>query len=342
MRNNFNTPPNEGFLRKPFFNSVLLKRLTASFKFLTAKERTVLSVLAAVFLVNLAAAAIKINNIYSLEVPDYGGVLNEAIVGAPRFINSLLAASDADRDMIKLVYGSLFESDGKGALIPVLAEKYEVSEDGLEYSVYLKHGLKWHDGQEIKSGDIVFTVKRAKDSSLNNFQRANWVGVEAEEIDDYAAIFTLTKPYTAFLENLTLPILPRHFWENTTPEEMVLSNFNIEPVGSGPYKIKKITRNSAGIITAYKLKANKYFVLGEPYIQTINALFFPSEDKILEAARQGRVDGTGYLSPSNIDNLGLFNNSFKIEKMFLPRVFGVFFNSANNAVFENKEARKAL
>lgn len=319
---------------------LFFKKITLSLKILPSKEKAILCVLGTVFVISFFGVLFKINKIYSVEMPEYGGGINEGVIGSPRFINPLLAVSDTDRDLVKLVYSGLLEQNGKGDLISVLAEKYEISEDGLAYTFYINKKAKWHDGKSVTSDDVIFTIKRAKNPALDSFQRANWEGVETEKIDNYTMRFTLRKPYSLFLQNTTIPILPKHIWENTFPEEMGLSNFNIEPVGSGPYKVKKVYRNSAGLITSYKLKANGDFVLGEPFIKYLNILFFSSEEKLVDAFRQGKIDSTGFISYSRIDE-SLKKNAV-VQNLVLPRIFGLFFNSANNSIFENKEVREAL
>lgn len=282
----------------------------------------------------------KINNVYSVEAPESGGTINEGVIGVPRFINPLLAVSDTDRDLARLIYSGLLESDGRGNLIPVLASKYEISEDGLTYTFELNQKAKWQDGKPIKSDDVIFTVKLAKNPTLNSSKRANWEGVEAEKLNDYTVRFWLKNPYSSFLENATLAIMPKHIWEKMTPEEISLSNFNLEPIGAGPYQVKKIYRNSAGIITSYKLKRNKNFALGEPFIKNLNVFFFSSEEKLADAFRQRKIDSEGFVSPLNIGDI--LNKGGVVKNLALPRIFGVFFNSANNPVFEEKEARLAL
>lgn len=319
---------------------LFFKKIILSLKILPPKEKAVLFILGTIFIISFFGALFKVNKIYSTETPEYGGEINEGVVGSPRFINPLLAVSDTDRDFVKLIYSGLLEQNGKGDLIPVLAEKYEISENGLVYTFYIKKSAKWHDGKNITSDDVIFTIKRAKNPTLDSFQRANWEGVETEKIDDYTLRFILKKPYAPFLHNTTIPILPKHIWENTLPEEMGLSNFNIEPIGSGPYKVKKVYRNSAGLITSYTLKSNSNFTLGEPFIKYLNILFFSSEEKLVDAFRQGKIDSTGFISYSRIDD-ALKKNAV-VQNLVLPRIFGLFFNSAKNPIFENKEVREAL
>ncbi|HDO23721.1 MAG TPA: hypothetical protein ENG99_00715, partial [bacterium] len=142
------------------------------------KGKIVFFVMAIVFISSVLAIAWRVNNNFLVEVPASGGELTEGIIGTPRFINPLLAISDADRDMVGLIYSGLMRTDNKGGLILDMAEKYEISKNGLVYTFTLKPNLVWHDGKPITSDDILFTVQQAKDPNLKSPKRANWEGVD--------------------------------------------------------------------------------------------------------------------------------------------------------------------
>ena len=104
-------------------------------------EKLVFLVLIISFLASFLAIIWKISNLYMVEVPAYGGTLTEGIIGTPRFINPVLASSDADRDLAALAYSGLLRPDNRGRLISDMAEKYDISEDGLVYTFTLKPKL---------------------------------------------------------------------------------------------------------------------------------------------------------------------------------------------------------
>jgi peptide/nickel transport system substrate-binding protein len=225
-------------------------------------------------------------------------------------------------------------------LIPDLAENYEISEDGLCYTFTLKPNLLWSDNAPLTSDDIVFTIEQIKNPSAKSSKRASWEGVETEKINDETVRFCLEKPYAPFLENTTIGILPRHIWKDILPEQMPLSNFNVKAIGSGPYKIEKISRNSAGIITSYTLVANENFALQKPYLKKIVLKFYPSEKKLIEAYKQNSIDSLSAISPKNI--LKIKKDESFLKTYTLPRIFAVFFNQDTASVFAEKEVRKAL
>jgi peptide/nickel transport system substrate-binding protein len=79
----------------------------------------------------------QVNKNFLVTVPDYGGSFSEGVIGSPRFINPLLSASEIDKDLVSLVYSGLLRLDSEGNLTPDLAESYELSEDGLNYTFVL-------------------------------------------------------------------------------------------------------------------------------------------------------------------------------------------------------------
>ena len=302
-------------------------------------EKLVFFALVISFLVSFLTIIWKISNLYMTGVPAYGGTLTEGIIGTPRFINPVLASSDTDRDLMALTYSGLLRPDNRGRLINDLAEKYDISEDGLVYTFTLKPNLLWQDGEPVIADDIIFTIEKIKDPSMKSPKRAGWEGVSAKKINDKTIRFTLKKPYAPFLENTTVGILPSHVWKNMSSDQIASSEMNMKPVGSGPYKISGIKRNSAGIISSYEFNSNKNFVLGRPNIKKMIMKFYPSEKDILTAYQKGEVEAINAITPQELEKIKTSNS---IKSLYLPRIFGVFFNQNNAKVLTKKEIRQAL
>src|ERR1035437_5051148 len=85
----------------------------------------------AVFFISTIAILLSINQSFMVEIPMRGGSISEGLIGVPRFINPILALSDADRDLVSLVYSGLMRKSPDGSMIPDLAKNYEISKDGL-------------------------------------------------------------------------------------------------------------------------------------------------------------------------------------------------------------------
>ena len=302
-------------------------------------EKLVFFALVISFLVSFLTIIWKISNLYMTDVPAYGGTLTEGIIGTPRFINPVLASSDTDRDLVALTYSGLLRPDNRGRLINDLAEKYDISEDGLVYTFTLKPNLLWQDGEPVIADDIIFTIEKIKDPSMKSPKRAGWEGVSAEKINDKTIRFTLKKSYAPFLENTTIGILPSHVWKNMSSDQIASSEMNMKPVGSGPYKISGIKRNSVGIISSYELNSNKNFVLGKPNIKKIIMKFYPSEKDLLTAYQKGEVEAINAVTPQELEKIKTNNN---VKSLYLSRIFSLFFNQNNAKVLTKKEIRQAL
>ncbi len=282
----------------------------------------------------------SVNQAFMVSVPERGGSFTEGIIGTPRFINPLLAISDADKDMSALLYSGLLKATPDGHLIPDLAQGFSVSEDGLLYTVTLKEGVSFHDGTPVTADDVEFTIQMVQDSALKSPRRGNWEGVTVEKVDSREIRFILRQPYAPFLENLTLGILPKHIWNNASVDEFSFSALNVSPIGSGPYQIDTIRRNSAQIPTEYHLRSFEKYALGEPYIHNITVRFFPDEVALIKAYQEKTIDSASGISAETTRTLEIGGS--RVEKAVLPRIFGVFFNQNQAQIFANKAVREAL
>lgn len=311
---------------------------------LSSFERLVVGILFILVLISGTYLAYQTNKNSFVEIPRVGGKHVEGIVGTPRFINPLLAISSADKDLTALVYAGLLTRDEHGDVQPGLAESYTVSEDGTIYTFTLRENITFHDGFPLTAKDVVFTVTQAGDASVRSPVFANWDGVVVEQIDDRTVTFTLPEPYVPFIENLTIGILPSHIWEGLTAEEFSFSQFNVTPIGSGPYKIELVERDKSGIPSKYRLQKFEEFALGSPYIHTIEFILFNNEEEALEAYELGTVHAVNKIAPMRLEEF--LNTDTKqmtaIHRAPLLRVFGIFFNHNKQPIFLRDEVREAL
>ncbi len=303
-------------------------------------EKTLFVIFSIVFILSGLSMLYKVNRSFLVEVPDYGGSLTEGVVGAPRFINPLLSTSDTDRDLTTLIYSGLMKIDEEGKLIPDIAESYTVSDDELNYIFTLKNNITFHDGTKLTADDVIFTIEKAQDPQLKSPREANWIGVKAEKIDDRTVSFTLKQAYAPFLQNTTLGILPKHIWKDASIEEFPFSQFNIKPIGTGPYKIESIILNDSGLPKEYHLQSFNKYALGKPFITNINIKSYSNEKEIIDAYKNGDIESLHSISPKQLTNLNVDKDEILLSP--LPRIFGVFLNQNVAGVFVYKEVREAL
>jgi peptide/nickel transport system substrate-binding protein len=319
----------------------IIKKIKVVIAHLSNTEKTILVILAFIIIISSYVALNQyLSKNFKVTIPKNGGSLVEGAIGSPRFINPLLATSETDKDLVSLVYSGLMRIDSNGELVPDLADNVEVSEDGLQYTLHISDNAKFQDGTLVTADDVIFTVNKAKDPELKSPKRSNWEGVLVERIDDKTVRFTLNQAYEPFLQNTTLGILPRHIWEGVTSAEFAFSIYNSNPIGTGPYQIKKITRDSIGIPKTYIFESFDKFILGKPYIDTITFKFAKNEDELIQMYKDGKIESLHGISPEKAKKLQ--SEGFKIETTPLPRVFGIFFNQDKANVLTSNPVRSAL
>lgn len=303
------------------------------------KERLVFFVLVAVFVLSTLAILNIINKQYTVEVPALGGTLTEGVIGeAPRFINPLLATSDADRDLTELIYSGLLRVGPDGTYIGDLAEGYDISTDGLTYTFKIRSDAVWHDGKPVTSDDVEFTIQKATDPAIKSYKRPSFEGVTVEKPDNKTVVLKLKHPYSPFLENATMGILPKHIWSSVDAESFPYSKFNMSPVGSGPYEIENVSSKVPP--DYYNLKSFKYFTLGAPKIETLRINFYQNEEELLSAYRSGEIEAINTIPPQTAKTME--EQGIRITSTTLPRIFAVFFNQNHSKVVADKYARWAL
>jgi peptide/nickel transport system substrate-binding protein len=282
----------------------------------------------------------KINAMFLVDIPVNGGSITEGIIGAPTLVNPVIAASDADKDLVALVYSGLMRKTPDGKFIPDLAESFTASPDGTIYTFIIKKNAKFQDGSKVTADDIIFTVEKIQDPLIKSPRQSGWGGVTVSKKDDSTVVFTLTQPYISFLDSTTIGILPFKLWKNVSADKFNLSPLNTKAVGSGPYKIKTVAKNSDGISEKYTLESFNNFTLGKPKIKYINIVSYANEKDLVKALSSHSIDQAGGISPENTDN---FNKSnFVIHTATLPRMFGIFFNSSNSKIFSDQAVVKAF
>lgn len=307
-----------------------VSRLTAYLRNLPPGDRFIARALGLLVIGTCVTGIVALERQYQVEVPMQGGTLTEGVIGAPRFVNPLLALSDTDRDVTALTYAGLMGHDRDGSLIPVLAERFTRSDDERTYTFFIRTGATFSDGTPVTADDIVFTVEKAKDPSLKSPVLSNWVNIEVEAVDARTVKFTLPKPYAPFLEDATLGILPARVWKDIESEEFPFSPYASEPLGAGPFKIAGIIQDGNGRITRYDLVANDRYALGRPYLDGIRFVVFEGYPSLLAGLRGGQVE-----SAYGVAREGALRAPYS-------RVFGVFFNPDEEPLFEEVAVRHAL
>lgn len=157
---------------------------------------------------------------------------------------------------IGLIFSGLTRFDEHMQPQPDLAKSWSISKDGLIYSFELREGILWHDGAKFSAYDVEFTLNAINNPKFNSVVRANFEMIkEIKVIDSTHINITLKEPFAAFLDALSVGILPKHLLKN---ENLNTSKFNQKPIGTGPFKFKQWKKGQYLI-----LEANENYHLGK-------------------------------------------------------------------------------
>lgn len=190
------------------------------------------------------------------------GALGTTLVYGSNDYTRINPALDEHGEINILIFDGLTAHDGENGIVPRLAERWEYDESQNTYTFYLKEGVKWHDGEAFTAEDVKFTFETIMDPENESENASNYEDVEEIlVVDDRTVSFRLSAPNYAFLEYMTMAILPKHLLEG---EDMQTSEFFRSPVGTGPYKLERWDVGQA--ITLVK---NQDYFLGAANIDRI-------------------------------------------------------------------------
>ncbi len=309
---------------------------------LSFKDKLIVSALLLIIAISLVTWLGTFYLNLTKPIAKVGGEYIEGSVGQPFYVNPLLSqTSDADSDLTAIVYSGLFKYDHNGNAVPDLAESYQISQDQRQYTINLRKNAHWQDGKNVTADDIFFTFNILQDPAYKSPLRQSWQGVDVNVVDDHTIVFDLKNPYVGFLENLTIGILPKHVWENIAPEKFALADYNLHPIGCGPFMFSDFQKDSQGSILTYHLKAFKDFYGGSPYISNFTFNFYADDDALIAAYNKKEVMGMNSIAPEKIDFIKNVKST-DIHELTIPRYFSVFFNQTKSVVLADDNVRAAL
>ena len=149
-----------------------------------------------------------------------------------------------------------------------LADSYEVSEDGMQITVKLKEGLKWHDGEAITADDMIFTMDVCSDTNNGaggtNIVILNDQPVKYEKVDDLTVKVTLPMASASYADLLgSLTLIPEHVFEGN-PSVVSAGEANMKGIGSGPYKVTEFKQDEYLLLEKYE-----DYYMGAPSIDKV-------------------------------------------------------------------------
>lgn len=232
---------------------------------------------------------------------------------------------------VGMIFDSLLERDEKG-IIPWLAESWNASSDGTEYTIHLREGVVWSDGEPFTANDVKFTYDYEQEHIPVSGGIESGIVDNVQVVDSNTVKFVLTQPISTFLYKLTgFKIIPEHIYENVSDPTSFLDPEAV--IGTGPFLLGEYNKEHG----TYRFVTNEKFWGPETAVKTVE--FVPVSDSLI-AFEQGEIDFTS-ISPDTLDR---FKSDSDIRIVQQPAFWGYqfYFNMKNCPELNDSKIRQAF
>ena len=268
-----------------------------------------------------------------------GGTYTEATLGKINSFNPLFVTTSSEETLSRLLFATLSSTDYSGHTGLGLAESIHANEVGDIWTVKLREGIKWSDGEPITNQDVIYTINTIQSSKIKTNFTAKLVGVSVKEDDHGKIVFSLNSPNAFFESSLDLPILPSHILKDVSPELLLENKFSTRPVTSGAFTINATQNIGTDGEKIVYLTANSKYYKGMPLLDSFSIHAFLNTSDIKTAIRSGTVTATADLSSKFATEL----SSSNINEYQTAINYGVFaFFNTESPVLKNKSLRQAI
>lgn len=270
--------------------------------------------------------------------PVDGGDLVVGSAGSPTLFNPYFSTDTASSDIEGFIYNGLVTVDLELNVVNDLAEDIQASEDGLEYTVKLKQGVKFHDGEEMTADDVVFSYGLMKNPDVVSERKSNFESMEkVEKIDDYTVKFTLNKvDVTFYPTTLSYSVLPEHILGEVDPATLHEHEFNTKsPIGTGPFKFEEWKDGEYVKVVAFE----DYFD-GRPHLDSITTRYVADANALVAALQAGEIDMYNAVPGTEIETVRAIEGT-KVEEGLALSYTYLAFNMQQDR-FKDKKVRQAF
>jgi len=248
----------------------------------------------------------------------------EGLVGRATSVSPFSAHSQADRDLVALVFSGLVRNGPDGFVVPDLAKRWSVDPSGAIWTFELRSDARWQDGEPVTAEDVAFTIRTLQDPSYAGPGAGSWQDVTVETRGDLTVVFTLSTPLGGFLQAATQPIAPAHLLAGIPADQLAGGPFGRQPIGSGPFALVSLADGGAelrpanGLLPIENPTASPSPLTTDslvspaptvrpggpiPYLTGIEFRFFDDMDALVAAYRRGDLDAASGLPADTINQL---------------------------------------
>jgi len=240
----------------------------------------------------------------------------EGVVGQPASFLPSRAQSQTDKTISSLIYRGLFRYDNFGTLIPDLAEKWEISNEGLVYTIKIKDGQYWSDEAKITADDLIYT----------SYKIQNLSGVATDKIDALTVRYTLPNKFSPFLSLLTVGVM-----QNGSDEDYA----GLYTASSGPFRVASVKKKGELIKRVILLD------LSGKSIQEIVFRFYPNTEELTTAAKLGEINAFLLDEKDHLSD-GTVQKDFKLYQYPIQSVYYALFFNLRSEAYKDLAYREKL
>lgn len=271
--------------------------------------------------------------------PD-GGTLNYGEYGRPSTLDPITSNDMISMRIIELIFNGLVGINEKQEIVPELAERWEISEDGKYYTFYLRQDVMWHpkEGEEpapFTADDVVFTYNIMMHPKTITSMKVRYEFIESvTKMDDYTVQFTLKRPILNALAKFSFKVIPQHGPAN--PEFLSREDpFVQKPIGTGPYLLKNITADREVILVA-----NEDYFKGRPHINKFAARPFADQNIMSQALLFNAIDMIVLVNHRDIPQIQ--GDKRYVLQPYNALSYSFFGYNIRNPLLADKRVRKAF
>ncbi len=288
----------------------------------------------------MPTAVMEVTPTPTTEAVRRGGILHFNLPGDPTNLDLHQATTSTDLWCIGPCFDTLlqFDPNDQTKILPDLAIRWDMAQDGMTYTFYLRQGVQFHDGSPFTSKDVLVNFQRIIDppEGVNSPRGVFFNTVDhIETPDDYTVRFVLTQPDPALLYNVAIP------WTGIYPAHLIESGADLRDtaniIGTGPFKFKSYTPG-----VAFEVERNpNYFEKDLPYLDGIVGHPMTDWNAVAQAFLAGQLHLYRSLTTPPLD---LFQGHADIQVVGVPTtlVWRLILNARNFEPFKDERVRRAI